>query len=265
MTSPDPSTVRGPERAAGGAAVPKAVQVADLSVDLGGRLVLRGIDLQIRPGEVVAVLGANGSGKSTLVRTIVGLLPAARGEVRLFGTPVPRFRQWSRIGYVPQRITAAGGVPATVAEVVTSGLLSKRRWFRPLTAAGRAAVDRSLELVDMADRRKDAVAELSGGQQQRVLIARALVSDPELLVLDEPTAGVDLASQDIFADAIRERVARGTTVIMVSHDLGPMDALIDRSIVLRRGRIVYDGPPHASQTHAHVHPHPVEDEPGWLT
>ena len=242
-----------------------AVQVTDLSVDLGGRLVLRGVDLQIRPGEVVAVLGTNGSGKSTLIRTIVGLLPAIRGEVRLFGTAVPRFRQWHRIGYVPQRITAAGGVPATVQEVVSSGLLSRRRLFRPLKAADRAAVEHALELVDMADQRKDGVAELSGGQQQRVLIARALVSDPDLLILDEPTAGVDLASQAIFADAIRERVAGGSTVVMVSHDLGPMDALIDRSVVLRRGRIVYDGPPHASQTHAHVHPHSAEDEPGWLS
>jgi zinc transport system ATP-binding protein len=242
-----------------------AVQVTDLSVDLGGRLVLRGVDLQIRQGEVVAVLGTNGSGKSTLIRTIVGLLPAARGEVQLFGTPVPRFRQWQRVGYVPQRITAAGGVPATVYEVVSSGLLSRRRLFRPLKAADRAAVDHALELVDMADRRKDGVAELSGGQQQRVLIARALVSDPDLLILDEPTAGVDLASQAIFADAIRERVAGGSTVVMVSHDLGPMDALIDRSVVLRRGRIVYDGPPHASQTHAHVHPHSADDEPGWLS
>jgi zinc transport system ATP-binding protein len=242
-----------------------AVQVTDLSVDLGGRLVLRGVDLQIRQGEVVAVLGTNGSGKSTLIRTVVGLLPAARGEVQLFGTPVPRFRQWQRVGYVPQRITAAGGVPATVYEVVSSGLLSRRRLFRPLKAADRAAVDHALELVDMADRRKDGVAELSGGQQQRVLIARALVSDPDLLILDEPTAGVDLASQAIFADAIRERVAGGSTVVMVSHDLGPMDALIDRSVVLRRGRIVYDGPPHASQTHAHVHPHSADDEPGWLS
>jgi len=243
-----------------------AVQVTDLSVDLGGRLVLRGVDLQIRPGEVVAVLGTNGSGKSTLVRTIVGLLPAARGDVKVFGTPVRRFRQWNRIGYVPQRITAAGGVPATVAEVVSSGLLSKRRLFRPLKAAERAAIDEALEIVDMAAQRKDAVAELSGGQQQRVLIARALVSDPELLILDEPTAGVDLASQSIFAGAIRERVARGTTVVMVSHDLGPMDALIDRSVILRRGRVVYDGPPHASQTHAHVHPHgSMQDEPGWLS
>ena len=242
----------------------KAVQVADLSVDLGGRLVLRGVDLQIRQGEVLAVLGTNGSGKSTLIRTMVGLLPAARGQVKLFGTPVPKFRQWDRVGYVPQRITAAGGVPATVYEVVSSGLLSKRRLFRPLGAAGRAAIDQALEVVDMADRRKDAVAELSGGQQQRVLIARALVSDPDLLILDEPTAGVDQASQAVFTEAIRERVARGTTVVMVSHDLGPMDALIDRSVVLRRGRIVYDGPPHASQTHAHVHPH-VADEPGWLS
>ncbi len=243
---------------------PKAVQVADLSVDLGGRLVLRGVDLQIRQGEVVAILGTNGSGKSTLIRTVVGLLPAARGEVRLFGTAVPRFRQWRRVGYVPQRITAAGGVPATVHEVVSSGLLSKRRLFTPLRAADKHAIDEALRIVDMYDRRKDAVAELSGGQQQRVLIARALVSDPDLLILDEPTAGVDLASQQIFADAIRERVAGGTTVVMVSHDLGPMDALIDRSVVLRRGRIVYDGPPHASQTHAHVHPHGGQ-EPGWLS
>ncbi|MEV0803669.1 metal ABC transporter ATP-binding protein [Kribbella sp. NPDC050281] len=244
---------------------PPAVQVADLSVELGGRLILRGVDLQIRQGEVVAVLGTNGSGKSTLIRTVVGLLPAARGQVRLFGTPVPRFRQWKRIGYVPQRITAAGGVPATVYEVVSSGLLSQRRLFTPMHAPGKQAVEDALRIVDMADRRKDAVAELSGGQQQRVLIARALVSDPELLVLDEPTAGVDLASQQIFADAIRDRVARGTTVVMVSHDLGPMDALIDRSVVLRRGRIVYDGPPHASQTHAHVHHSHGGDEPGWLT
>jgi zinc transport system ATP-binding protein len=244
----------------------QAVQVTDLSVDLGGRPVLRGIDLGVRPGEVVVVLGTNGSGKSTLIRTMVGLLPASRGQVSLFGTPATRFRQWHRVGYVPQRITAAGGVPATVHEVVSSGRLSRRRLFRPLSAADRAAIDDALEVVGMADRRKDGVAELSGGQQQRVLIARALASDPELLILDEPTAGVDLATQGVLTEAIRERVARGTTVVLVSHDLGPLEALIDRSVVLRRGRVVYDGPPHAEQTHAHVHPHhgSVPDEPGWL-
>jgi zinc transport system ATP-binding protein len=244
-----------------------AVEVRDLSVDLGGRLVLRGVDLSVRPGEVIAVLGTNGSGKSTLVRTVVGLLPVARGEVRLFGTPVQRFRQWRRIGYVPQRITAAGGVPATVQEVVTSGRLARRRLFRPLTAADRTAIATSLEVVGLADRRRDAVSELSGGQQQRVLIARALAGEPDLLILDEPTAGVDLASQAVFSEAVHTLVARGTTVVLVSHDLGPMDALIERCVVLRNGRIAYDGPSHATETHAHVHPHgPGDDDgrPGWV-
>ncbi|MFC0622734.1 metal ABC transporter ATP-binding protein [Kribbella deserti] len=248
------------------ASAARAVQVTDLSVDLGGRPVLRGIDLEIRAGEVVVVLGTNGSGKSTLIRTMVGLLPASRGQVSVFGTPVPKFRQWHRVGYVPQRITAASGVPATVNEVVASGRLSRRKLFRPLNGTDKAAIDEALEVVGMADHRKAGVADLSGGQQQRVLIARALASDPELLILDEPTAGVDLASQGVFTAAIRARVARGTTVVLVSHDLGPMDSLIDRSVVLRRGRVVYDGAPHGTETHAHVHAHhgPGPDEPGWL-
>lgn len=242
-----------------------AVRVTDLSVDLGGRLVLRGIGLEVRIGEVVAVLGTNGSGKSTLIRTVVGLLPAARGEVALFGTPVGRFRHWHRLGYVPQRTTAASGVPATVHEVVSSGRLARRRWLRPLGPADRRAIDVSLEVVGLTDRSRDAVSELSGGQQQRVLIARALAGEPELLILDEPTAGVDLTSQNVFTDAVRVLVSRGTTVILVSHDLGPMESLIDRAVVLRNGRVAYDGPPHATHTHAHVHPHePYSEEPGWL-
>ncbi|HYU85683.1 MAG TPA: metal ABC transporter ATP-binding protein [Kribbellaceae bacterium] len=244
---------------------PPAVQVTGLSVDLGGRIVLRGVDLTVRAGEVVAVLGTNGSGKSTLIRTVVGLLPATDGAVRLFGTPVGRFRQWRRVGYVPQRVTATGGVPATVQEVVTSGRLARRRLLRPLSAADRAAIESSLEAVGLADRHRDAVAELSGGQQQRVLIARALAGEPDLLILDEPTSGVDLASQAVFADAVRTLVGRGTTVVLVSHDLGPMDPLIDRCVVLRTGKVAYDGPPSAAHTHAHVHPHGPDDEPpGWL-
>lgn len=243
-----------------------AVEVTDLSVDLGGRLVLRGIDLRIRSGEVVAVLGTNGSGKSTLIRTMVGLLPAARGQVELFGTAVPRFRQWYRVGYVPQRVTAASGVPATVYEVVTSGRLARRRLFRPLSATDREAITNSLEVVGLADRGKDAVSELSGGQQQRVLIARALAGEPDLLILDEPTAGVDLTSQAVFTSAVRTLVQRGTTVVLVSHDLGPMDELIDRCIVLRNGLVAYDGPQSAAHTHAHVHPHGPDAQapPGWV-
>ncbi|HJR39015.1 MAG TPA: ATP-binding cassette domain-containing protein, partial [Nocardioidaceae bacterium] len=150
------------------------IEVRDGSVSLGGRPVLRGIDLRIEPGEVVAVLGANGSGKSTLVRTTMGLVPTSRGEVRLFDTELDRFRDWKRIGFVPQRATAAAGVPASVREVVSSGRLSRRSLLRPLRRADRAAVEDAIAAVWLADRARDGVSTLSGGQQQRVLIARAL-------------------------------------------------------------------------------------------
>ena len=166
------------------------------TVTLGARPVLREVSLRVDRGEVVALLGANGSGKSTLVRTLVGLVPLAAGtggEVRLFGTPLARFREWRRIGYVPQRLTAAAGVPATVREVVAAGRLSRMRRFVPAGAADRRAVDDALELVGMADRAEDGVAHLSGGQQQRVLIARALASRPEALLMDEPMAEIGRA------------------------------------------------------------------------
>ncbi|WP_229700919.1 metal ABC transporter ATP-binding protein [Streptomyces camponoticapitis] len=225
---------------------------------LGSRPVLRGIDLSLRRGEVVALLGANGSGKSTAVRSVIGQVPLTGGEVTLFGTPLRRFRDWSRVGYVPQRTTAASGVPATVREVVASGRLSRTGLLRWPTRADRAAVQRVIELVGLADRAKDAVGALSGGQHQRVLIARALAAEPELLIMDEPMAGVDLASQEILAATLREQVTAGTTVLLVLHELGPLEPLIDRAVVLREGRVMHDGPPpKAVGQHA-----PAGDEPG---
>ncbi|GAA1101903.1 metal ABC transporter ATP-binding protein [Streptomyces javensis] len=258
----------------GPAATPAADPATDPAADpislrgatatLGGRPVLRGIDLTVRRGEVVALLGANGSGKSTAVRSIVGQVPLSGGELTLFGTPRRRFRDWARIGYVPQRTTAAGGVPATVREVVSAGRLARRR-FGPPRRADRAAVQRALELVGMADRARDPVSALSGGQHQRVLIARALAGEPELLIMDEPMAGVDLANQEILAGTLREQVAGGATVLLVLHELGPLEPLIDRAVVLRDGCVVHDGPPpkavgqHALPGHDHVHPHAAPD------
>ena len=220
-----------------------AVEVVDGAVELGGRPVLRGIDLSVRQGEVIAVLGANGSGKSTLVRAMMGLVPLVRGEVRLFGTPRERFRDWHRVGFVPQRVSATSGVPASVVEVVSSGRLSRRRPFVPQRRADREAVTSAIEAVGLSDKARDGVSTLSGGQQQRVLIARALAGVPDLLVLDEPTAGVDVQSQQVFADALGTLVARGATVVLVAHDLGPLGPLVDRALVMRDGRMVYDGPP----------------------
>ncbi|GHG92181.1 ABC transporter [Streptomyces lanatus] len=240
------------------------ISLRGVRAELGSRPVLRGIDLTVGHGEVVALLGANGSGKSTAVRSVIGQVPVSAGEIELFGTARARFRDWSRVGYVPQRTTAAGGVPATVGEVVSSGRLSRTR-FGVFRKADHAAVRHALELVGMADRVKDSVNALSGGQHQRVLIARALASEPELLIMDEPMAGVDLASQEVLARTLREQVAAGATVLLVLHELGPLEPLIDRAVVLRDGCVLHDGPPpkavgqHALPGHDHVHPHAAHD------
>ena len=242
---------------------PPVVAVRGGAVSYDGRPALSDIDLTVERGEVVAVLGANGSGKSTLVRTVLGLVPLAAGHVELFGTPLPRFTDWPRIGYVPQRVGAATGVPATVREVVASGRLPRMRRLRRASPADRSAVDRALDVVGLADRADASVATLSGGQQQRVLIARALTCEPELLVLDEPTSGVDLESQRALADALRVLVDEGVTVVNVAHELGPMHALVSRAITLADGRVLHDGPPPALD-HLHLHDpehaHPVHDD-----
>jgi zinc transport system ATP-binding protein len=240
----------------------------DASVVLGGRRVLDGVSVHVDEGEFVAVLGANGAGKSTLVRTLVGLNPLEHGSLAVFGTPVARFRQWERLGYVPQRLSVGGGVPATVREVVSSGRVGRQGRFRRTSAADRYAVDHALEDVGMQHRAGDPVSTLSGGQQQRVLIARALAGEPEVLVLDEPTAGVDADSQDTLAGALGHLSSAGGSVVLVAHELGPLAALIRRAVVLRDGRVVSDGPPpepeghHAHPEHVHQHPHGQREERG---
>ncbi|MFE9423437.1 metal ABC transporter ATP-binding protein [Kitasatospora sp. NPDC006697] len=228
------------------------VRLSAARASLGGRPVLRGLDLTVAPGEVVALLGANGSGKSTTIKTVIGTVPLTGGERELFGVPGHRFRDWRRIGYVPQRTTAAGGVPATVREVVATGRLPQHRML-PFGRRDRAAVDAALQAVGMLDRARDGVADLSGGQQQRVLIARALVGSPELLIMDEPMAGVDLASQQVLADTLRGEVARGASVLLVLHELGPLAPLIDRAVLLRDGQVVQDGPPVGADHHQDHH------------
>jgi zinc transport system ATP-binding protein len=229
------------------------VHITDGAVELGGRPILRGIDLTVDSGEVVAVLGANGSGKSTLVRAMMGLVPTVRGSVELFGTPLDRFKEHHRVGFVPQRATAAAGVPASVSEVVASGRLSRRRIGAPVRRADREKIKAAIAAVELTDRTNDSVSTLSGGQQQRVLIARALAGEPELLVLDEPTAGVDLLSQQTFADVLETLIERGTTIVLVAHEMGPIERLVSRTVVMRDGRVAYDGAPLGSFHEAHHH------------
>lgn len=248
----------------------------DVDVTLGGDLILRDVDLELATGELVTLLGSNGSGKSTLVRTAVGLVPFT-GSVRLFGTPLARFRDWRRIGYVPQRSAATAGVPATVREVVASGRLARRPFVGLPGRTDREAVTRALEEVGMADRASAPFVELSGGQQQRVTIARALAGEPDLLVMDEPTAGVDARSTEHIAHLLGRLADAGTTVLVVAHELGPLLPLVDRAVVVDRGQVVHDGPvdEHITSTHQehheHAHPHtgqrgrvrPVPEEGVW--
>ncbi len=252
----------GPARGDG----PPVIQVDGLGVALGGQQILSGIDVAVGAGEVVALLGANGSGKSTLVRALLGIVPVDSGTVRLFGQPLGAGVPWKRVGYVPQRLPAATGVPANAIEVVASGLLTGRRLRPPRDARARAHA--ALEQVGMADKARRPVHELSGGQQQRVLIARALVRSPDLLVLDEPTSGIDIPTQQTFVDTVQRLHAEGATVLVILHELGPFAPLIQRALVLRHGRLVHDGaPPHARDEHAepghdHTHPHADPETPG---
>jgi zinc transport system ATP-binding protein len=227
-----------------------------VGIALGGRPIVRDVGFEVGAGQVVAILGANGSGKSTLVKALVGLNPVSHGTVSLFGTPIERFGHWERVGYVPQSSPVGGGVPSTVREVVTSGRVARRTPFRPLTRADRAGVARALDAVGLAERASHTVSTLSGGQKQRVLVARTLAGEPDLLLLDEPNAGVDHDSQEAIARTLAMRAAAGASVLVVLHELGPFAPLIDRVVALRDGRVTYDGPPdQLVDGGAHVH-HP---------
>ncbi|MGC5583919.1 metal ABC transporter ATP-binding protein [Ornithinimicrobium sp. W1665] len=214
-----------------------------------GRPVVSDVDLTVGSGEVLAFLGPNGAGKSTLVKGLLGLADHLSGEVTVLGSPLDRLRERTRIGYVPQRHTLTGGVRATVTEVVSTGLLAGRPWWRPATRADRIAVQEALETVGLADRARFEVETLSGGQQRRVLIARALVAGPEVLVMDEPTAGVDVASQAVLAGVLQRLGEAGTTMLVVTHELSALRGVVDRIVEVDAGRLTFDGDPSGYAEH----------------
>ncbi|HYO00068.1 MAG TPA: metal ABC transporter ATP-binding protein [Actinomycetota bacterium] len=233
-------------------------QLIDVDVSLGQQEVLKGLSLRFNQGEFVAILGSNGSGKTTLVRALLGLLTLDSGEIRLFGTPLGRFKEWRRIGYVPQRFGATSGVPATVEEVVLTGRISVAKRLRGFSSQDREAALKALDAMGLADVRRRRVSHLSGGQQQRVLIARALVNEPDFLLLDEPVSSVDLENQEMFAQTLERLSEAKASVLLVAHALGAMEPLVHRTVVLEQGQVAYDGPPSAEfqDEHAH-HPHGV--------
>lgn len=186
------------------------------------KTVLENISLKVQQGTFLGLVGPNGSGKSTLIKLILGLLKTKSGDISLFGTPIEKFKDWDKIGFVSQKANSFNtGFPATVFEVVSSGLVKKIGLFRFMNKQHRNKVMEAIEAVDMADFINRNIGELSGGQQQRVFIARALVSDPELLILDEPTVGVDIKNVDSFYNMLGQlNKAKGITMLLVTHDIG---------------------------------------------
>ena len=231
------------------------VSLRSASFGYADRAVVSGVTLDIRAGEVVAILGPNGSGKSTLVKGLLGLNDHLGGDVSLFGIPFDRFRDHARLGYVPQRHTLSASVRATAAEIVAIGRLPHQSWLGRPNHEDRRIIAESLALVGLADRANVDVTTLSGGQQRRVLIARALAAQPDVLIMDEPTAGVDLASQEVLSQVLARLASRGATMLIVTHELQALHDVLTRIIQLNGGRISFDGAPVHRRRHQHDRDH----------
>ncbi|WP_237565509.1 metal ABC transporter ATP-binding protein [Ornithinimicrobium cavernae] len=228
---------------------PPAIRLDHASFGYGGRPFTEGVNLSVAQGEVVALLGPNGSGKSTTVRGLLGLTDHIAGSVEVLGTPLQDLADRSRLGYVPQRHTLSSSVRSTVREVIATGQLASRPWWRRATAADRATVTEAADTVGLADRLDSDVATLSGGQQRRVLIARALASRPDVLIMDEPTAGVDAANQVVLATVLRRLAALGVTMLVVTHELAALRGIVDRIVEMDAGHVSFDGTPRQYAEH----------------
>lgn len=214
------------------------VEALSFSYD-GKEEALRGVTLAVRRGDYVGLVGPNGAGKTTLLKIILRLLPLTSGSVRLFGADIREFSEWDKIGYVPQTAVHFDvNFPVSVYEVAMMGRYQSGRIFQRMKGADRDAVKSALTSVDMWDYRDRLIGDLSGGQQQRVFIARALVSSPEILFLDEPTTGVDKKTQDDFYGLLKKlNRESGITLVLVSHDIDRIVrevshvACVDRSLI----------------------------------
>ncbi len=201
---------------------PAIFEVKGLSYKIDGTNILKDIDLVIKKGEYSALIGPNGGGKTTLVRLLLGLEKKSAGEIRLFGKDQKAFKSWDKIGYVPQRVSQIDQYfPATVEEVVKMGRTAKRGLFKKESRLDKDAVEEAMAKMDVTNLRHKLIGELSGGQRQRVMISRALASEPEVLILDEPNTGVDMVSQNSFYALLRELNQKdGMTILFITHDVG---------------------------------------------
>jgi ABC-type Mn2+/Zn2+ transport system ATPase subunit len=246
----------------------QAVHAEKLTVRYGALTALDDVTLTVHFGEALGIVGPNGSGKSTLLKTIAGLLQPTSGALSVLGTQ-PRKLQPGSIAYVPQAEAVDWSFPANVWDVVAMGRFPRMHFWNRADGEFRDSVERALRAVNMYDLRSRRITDLSGGQQQRVFVARAIAQEPDLLLLDEPTTGVDAMTEESLRHVVRELVARGMPVMMATHDLDRVEAWFDRLLVLDR-RVLAIGEPRTVvesgayagiREHTHTHGHLRREEP----
>ena len=220
--------------------MPPALEVNDLTVAYRDKPVLWDIDLQVPTGVLMAVVGPNGAGKTTLIKSVMGLMQPAAGSVQVFGEPAGR-QQVRRIGYVPQRTSVDWDFPTSVRDVVAMGRYNRGGRWRRADRRDAERVARALATVDMEDLADRQISELSGGQQQRVFLARALVQDADLYLMDEPFQGVDAVTEQSMVAVLRRLQEQGRTVLAVHHDLRTAPAYFDW-VALLNVRLIASGP-----------------------
>jgi ABC-type Mn2+/Zn2+ transport system ATPase subunit len=221
------------------------IRTEALSVHFGDRSALDTIDIVFAAGETTSILGPNGAGKSTLLKTIAGMLPPTHGRVLLDGEAVTG--PCSRVIYVPQRSAVDWSFPISVLDVALMGIGLRRSRFRPLSASDRNAALGALDAVGMRRLANVQIGQLSGGQQQRVFLARALLQQGDVYLLDEPFTGVDVPTQGLLVDLFANLARQGKTIIYATHDLALAAATSDRVLLINR-RVIADGPPATTMT-----------------
>jgi len=234
------------------------IECVGVSFSYSNQEVLKNINLGIHRGDYIGLVGGNGAGKTTLLKIILGLLKPDSGIIKLFGQDITDFKDWSKIGYVPQKATNFDiNFPATVEEVVLMGRFGRRGLFHKINEGDRKKATEALKHVDMLEHRNKLVGDLSGGQQQRVFIARALAGDPEVIFLDEPTVGVEKDIKDEFYKLLRKlNEELHLTIVLITHDIESMSheamhiACIDRTLVFHNSVDKF-----FEETHKVIHPH----------
>jgi len=220
----------------------KIIEVENLRSRYNGIHVLDDITFSVSGGDYIGLVGPNGSGKTTLIKNILGILRPESGQIRLFGQDLSKFQEWFRVGYLPQRLSSLNpGFPSTVEEIVALGLIAGRRRPGYSGDSYRDAVEKALHLLNISDIRKKKIGELSGGQQQRVLIARAIINEPDLIVLDEPAAALDPETREQFYTMLTHfNRQKNATVILVTHDIGSIGQYANKLLLVDR-RVVFYG------------------------